>query len=100
MIILSNVTGLSRLSFRPMGQLTRDIFTLLTRKSRLRKSGNRSILIEGSLFVVIDLLRGAKFNTLYFLWRVGERSFGGGCVCDQEKCGLANCKLQNIYEPD
>ena len=100
MNIFSNVTGLSRLSFRPMGQLTRDILTLLTRKSKLRLSGNRSKLIEGSLFVVIDLLRGAKIKTLYFLWRVGERSFGVCCVCDKQKCGLANCTLQNVYEPD
>ena len=37
--------------------------------SRLR---NLSKLIEGSLFAVIDLLLGAKFLNLYFIWRVGD----------------------------
>ena len=35
---------------------------------------NRSKLVEKSLFVMIDLLQGAKFILLYFIWRVG----GGG----------------------
>ena len=29
---------------------------------------NCSKLVEGSLFVIIDLLRGAKTITLYFMW--------------------------------
>ena len=33
---------------------------------------NRSKLVEGSLFAIIDLLLGAKFITLFYIWRVGE----------------------------
>ena len=33
---------------------------------------NCTKLVEGSLFVIIDLLLGAKFITLYFIWRVGR----------------------------
>ena len=31
---------------------------------------NRSKLVERSLFAIIDLLQGAKFIFLYFIWRV------------------------------
>ena len=40
--------------------------------SRLR---NCSKLVEGSLFVTIDLLTGAKSITLYLRWRVGDVFF-------------------------
>ena len=32
----------------------------------------RSKLLERSLFVIIDLLQGAKTSCLYFAWRVGR----------------------------
>ena len=31
---------------------------------------NRSNLVEGSLFAIIDLILGVKFITLYIIWRV------------------------------
>ena len=33
---------------------------------------NRSKLVEGNLFAIIDLLTRAKFITLHFAWRVGD----------------------------
>ena len=32
---------------------------------------NRSKLVEIGLFAVIDLIQGARFILLYFIWRVG-----------------------------
>ena len=37
----------------------------------LIRQKNRSKLVEGSLFAIIDLLLGTKFITLYLIWRVG-----------------------------
>ena len=51
-----------------LGQLTRDFFLAINDLIRLR---NRSKLVERSLFAIIDLLQGAKFFVLYFIWRVG-----------------------------
>ena len=33
---------------------------------------NRSKLVKENLFAITDLLLGAKFITLYFIWRVGD----------------------------
>ena len=33
---------------------------------------NRSKLVEISLLAVIDLIQGARFILLYFIWRVGD----------------------------
>ena len=46
-------------------------FALLTRKRDLIRLRNRSKLIQGSLYAIIDLLQGAKSILLYFIWRVG-----------------------------
>ena len=44
---------------------------------------NRSKLVENSLFAITDLLQGAKFMLLYFLWRVG-----GGVSFTKLMCGV------------
>ena len=36
---------------------------------------NRSKLVQGRLFAIIDLLLEAKFITLYFIWCVGGMIF-------------------------
>ena len=55
-----------------LGQLTRDIFRAINELIRLR---NRSKLVQGILYAIIDLLIGAKSGTLYFIWRVGDTFF-------------------------
>ena len=54
-----------------LAQLTHDIFDLLLRKQDLIRFKNRSKLTQGNLYVIIDLLIGAKSFTLYLIWRVG-----------------------------
>ena len=44
-------------------------FALLKRKRDLIRLKNRCELIQGSLYVIIDLLIGAKSITLYLKWR-------------------------------
>ena len=52
-----------------LGQLTRDIFALLTRKRRVNPSYKSFQIVERSLFAIIDLLQGTKSLFLYFKWR-------------------------------
>ena len=42
-------------------------FALLTRKRDLIRLRNRSKLVQGSLYAIIDLLIGAKSITLYLI---------------------------------
>ena len=57
-----------------LGQLARNFFALLSRQRRNRSKfnlRNRSKLVEESFITIIDFLIGAKFITLYFIWRGG-----------------------------
>ena len=63
MIIFRKLWVLKTAILANLGQLTREDLI------RLR---NRSKLVDGSLFALIDLLPGAKYITLYFIWRVGD----------------------------
>ena len=53
-----------------LGQLTRDTFRTINACNLIRLR-NRSKLIERSLYVIVDLLIGAKTILLYCIWRVG-----------------------------
>ena len=46
-------------------------FALFTRKRGLFLLRNHSKLVHGKLYAIIDSLVGAKFITLYLIWRVG-----------------------------
>ena len=54
-----------------LGQLKRDMFRAINEQGDLIRLRNRSKLVEGKLFAIVDFLKGAKSITLYFKWREG-----------------------------